>query len=171
VLLDDPGAAAKLLTAAPGLGWSRFEHPGHLLFSLYAALLGVEPLHRSLGPDQLPDRGMELEEREWRAADPDKTRLATPELWEVVALAEVDRPLKPGDQHVVIGALRKAAEKRLLGVTEHKRRRYYGHGAELVATCAALDSTPGGLAWVAGIRDTYHRYPALRRELDRCVGA
>lgn len=36
---DDFAAAAKLLAAAPGLGWSAGYHPGHLLFPLFVSLL------------------------------------------------------------------------------------------------------------------------------------
>ena len=36
-LLGDFESAAKLLGAAPGLGWSEGEHPGHLLFPLFQA--------------------------------------------------------------------------------------------------------------------------------------
>jgi hypothetical protein len=62
-------------------------------------------------------------------------------------------------------AMRKAAEKRIAGVTEKKRRRYYGHAASLALVCAQLDRTADGMQWFADIRDEYRRYPALQREL------
>ncbi len=39
----------------------------------------------------------------------------------------------------MLRAMRRAAEKRLAGVTSKTRRRYYGHAAHLVAICEAFD--------------------------------
>lgn len=39
VLVGDIGAAADLLSKAAGLGWSSEDHPGHVLFPLFAVLL------------------------------------------------------------------------------------------------------------------------------------
>lgn len=39
LLTGNVGDAAKLLAKAPGLGWSRDGHPGHLLFPAFAGLL------------------------------------------------------------------------------------------------------------------------------------
>ncbi len=72
-------------------------------------------------------------------------------------LSRKDLPLK---------AMQKAAEKRLDGVTEHKRRRYYGHAASLAASCMAVDEANNSSKWFAAIRDEYRRYPALQRELN-----
>lgn len=62
-------------------------------------------------------------------------------------------------------------ERRLAGVTENKRRRRYGHAAELVAICQALDPTPDTDRWVSGIRAEYRRYAALQQELAHHLGA
>jgi len=63
--------------------------------------------------------------------------------------------------------MRKAAAKRVAGVTGHQRRRHYGHAAELVIACATLDSTPESARWIAAIRADYRRYPAFQAELSR----
>ena len=39
VLAGDAPAAAAILAEAPGLGWSREGHPGHVLFPIFASLL------------------------------------------------------------------------------------------------------------------------------------
>jgi hypothetical protein len=61
------------------------------------------------------------------------------------------------------------AERRVSGVTEQKRRRHYGHAAELVAACVACDGSLEGARWVASIRTEYRRFPALRAEFDRAL--
>ena len=43
VLVGEMGRAAQLLEKAPGLGWSHSEHPGHVLFPVFAWLLGGAP--------------------------------------------------------------------------------------------------------------------------------
>jgi hypothetical protein len=39
VIVGDIAGAAQLLSRAPGLGWSDADHPGHVLFALFAMLL------------------------------------------------------------------------------------------------------------------------------------
>ena len=65
----------------------------------------------------------------------------------------------------LLGAMRKAAEKRAAGVTGKQRRNYYGHAASLVAACASLDTSPQMTRWVARVRERFRRYPAFQREL------
>ena len=132
VIVGDLGAAAKLLAAAPGLGWSDSEHPGQLLFPLFQKLLGGTPAQR-------PFRGrrMDTDELERMSADGDETRIATPEVDDILEVAGIKGPSDVGARAVVLKAMRRAAKKRVAGVTEHKRRRYYGHAAQLVAACAA----------------------------------
>ncbi len=166
VLVGDHSSAARQLAAAPGLGWSNGEHPGHLLFPLFDQLLGGKSLGTSPDIAHLSRRGMDIDELEWMSADSDEPRLAAPTVHEIIKLAGVEQPLQVGDRDAVLLAMRKAAEKRLTGVTENKRRRYYAHAAQLVATCADVDQTPDTSQWVAGIRDEYRRYPALQRELN-----
>jgi len=118
----------------------------------------------------LSRRGIDLDELEWRSADSDEPRLAAPTVHEIIELAGVEPPLQASDRNAVLLAMCTAAEKRLTGVTEKKRRRYYGHAAQLVAACADVDQTPDTSQWVAGIRDEYRRYPALQRELNSHLG-
>ena len=74
--------------------------------------------------------------------------------------------LKKKDRRALLAAMRKAAEKRVAGVTGKQRRRYYDHAAQLVACVAALDPGPATDRWVSGIRSAYRRYPAFQRELQ-----
>ena len=161
VLLGDHASASKLLAAAPGLGWSEEEHPGHLLFPLFCTLLGGEAVAPSQDAARWPNRSMEI----------DGPRLATPTLDEVVKLAAIDGTISATARKAVLRAMRKAAEKRLRGVIDHQRRRHYGHAARMVAACVALDPTPDTSVWVAGIRASYSRYSALQRELSRYLGS
>jgi hypothetical protein len=78
-------------------------------------------------------------------------------------LAGNQPPTDPPTRAAVIKTLRAAAEKRIAGVTENKRRRHYDHAAALALACAEVDG--GGAKWLEGIRDEYRRYPALQREL------
>jgi len=170
VLLGDHESAAKLLAAAPGLGWSDSEHPGHLLFPLFHNLLGgglMDPPPAL--PVRWPSRRMDMDELEWMDDEDDEPRLATPGVDEIVELVGIDQSLNDSARTAVLKAMRTAAEKRLAGVIENKRRRHYGHAAQLVAACAALDSNEAS-RWVAGIRAEYSRFSALQRELDKHVG-
>jgi hypothetical protein len=67
--------------------------------------------------------------------------------------------------------MKTAAESRIAGVTEQKRRRHYGHAAELVATCVACDKTDETRCWAAALQAEYRRFPALRDELERAARA
>ena len=164
-------AAAKLLASAPGLGWSNDEHPGHLLFPLFAQLLGgaVERARRDLDP--ILHRGADLDELEAMTADPEDPHLATPEVDALIALAGVASISDATSRRAVLAAMKKAAENRVDGVTEQKRRRHYGHAAELVATCVGCDKTGETTRWAAALQNEYRRFPALRGELERAVRA
>ena len=70
----------------------------------------------------------------------------------------------------LLGAMRKAAEKRVAGVTGKQRRNYYGHAASLVAACASLDTSPQMTKWVIRVRERFRRYPAFQRELASHLG-
>ncbi len=170
VLLGQHESAAKLLSAAPGLGWSDKEHPGHLLVPLFRAVLGGGSIAALQEPAHLRIRALDLDELDWISADRDEPRLATPTVEEILDLAGFGEPPTPSARKAMLRAMRRAAKKRLTGVTENKRRRYYGHAAELVAICEALDPTPNTHRWVSGIRAEYRRYPALQRELAHYVG-
>ena len=161
ILVGDVEAAARLLSVAPGLGWSSEEHPGHLLFPLFCGLLGrVEP------PTE-PARDFD----ELNALADDEPRLSTPEVGELIELAGVGAPDDSKTRTAVLRAMRTAAEKRIKGVTGHQRRRHYSHAAALAVACVRVDDSRETAAWLATIRDTYRRYPALQRELARRGGA
>ena len=170
VLVGDHSSAAKLLATAPGLGWSNDEHPGHLLFPLFEQLLGGKSPGTSPDTTHFSGRGMNIDELEWMSADTDEPRLAAPTVHEIIEVAGVGQPLQVGDRDTVLLAMRKAAEKRLTGVTDKKRRRYYAHAAQLVAACSDVVQAPDTRQWVADIRDEYRRYPALQRELNSHLG-
>jgi hypothetical protein len=69
-----------------------------------------------------------------------------------------------------MAAMKKAAANRVARVTEEKRRRHYGHAANLVAICVSLDASSEGVRWRAALEDEYRRSPALGRELDCTLG-
>jgi hypothetical protein len=159
VLLGDIESAARLLSAAPGLGWSDSEHPGHLLIPLFRKLLGCSEATASPYTWTNFDHGMGFGEQ----------RLTTPEIDQILELAGVEAVTDGGARKAAIEAMRRAAEKRLEGVTGEKRRRHYDHAASLVAASMAVDPSPEGRAWLSEIRDEYRRFPALKRELERYV--
>jgi hypothetical protein len=167
VLLGDLEPAAKLLAAAPGLGWSDSEHPGHLLFPLFQRILGGKSVSLSASDARLAGRGMDIDELELLTADRDEPRLAAPEIEQIIEQAGVGVVSEGKAREAVIESMRKAAERRVEGVTGKQRRRHYGHAASLVAICAAVDPSPATAKWVARLRDEHRRYPALRTELDR----
>ncbi|MBI4882159.1 MAG: hypothetical protein HY812_21230 [Planctomycetes bacterium] len=171
VLMGEFEPAAKLLSAAPGLGWSDEEHAGHLLFPLFAALLcdgtAAPRPHRAALSVR---RAMDLEELTLVTADEAAPRLATPEVEQLLLQAGIDGVPDVARMDVLL-AMRRAAESRLTGVTEQKRRRHYGHAADLVAACVACDRSPEAARWVASLRTEHRRFPALRAELDRALGA
>jgi hypothetical protein len=157
VVRGDFEAAATLLANAPGLGWSSGDHPGHLLFPLFCTLLGGV---------ELPMEGAR-DFGEWGlvSAD-DEPRLETPAIGVLLDQAGVTAPTDSKTRAAVLEAMRKAAARRIEGVTENKRRRHYGHAASLALACAQVDGSPEAASWLAAIRDEYRRYPALQRELD-----
>lgn len=153
--------AAKLLASAKGLGWSSGDHPGHLLFPLFISFLGGI---------ELPDEPARDYDELSLLSDRDEPRLATPEVVDLIRLAGIQAPTEPATRTAVIKSMRIAAEKRIAGVTENKRRRHYGHAASLALACAQVDSSSTGTKWLEGIRDEYRRYPALQRELGERKG-
>ncbi len=171
VLQGEIEPAAKLLAAAPGLGWSNGEHPGHLLFPLFTRLLGGKKQATSPRTELMGHRAMEIEELEAMTADENEPRLAAPEVDQLLELAGIATIPNPETRSAVVAAMRKAAESRLTGVTEQKRRRHYGHAAELVGACVSCDPSTDTARWVVALRAEHKRFPALRAELDRALGA
>jgi tetratricopeptide (TPR) repeat protein len=171
VLSHDFSAAAKLLASAQGLGWSHDEHPGHLLFPLFARLLGAEVPRAQRDLATVFHRYADLDERDAMTADPKAPRLATPEVDALLALARIANISDATSRTAVLSAMKRAAERRVAGVTEQKRRKHYDHAAELVATCVACDKTGDTARWAAALKAEYNRFPALRAEIARALGA
>jgi hypothetical protein len=74
-------------------------------------------------------------------------RLAIPEITSLLDLAGVAASVGEAERVMMLNAMRKAAEKRVAGVSENKRRRHYEHAATLALTCVRID--PGGsTAWM-----------------------
>ncbi len=170
VLQGDFGAAAKLLASAPGLGWSDSEHPGHLLFHVFRQLLGGGPPPSRTGA-ALQGYGLDIDELELFTADRDEPRLAAPEGGEIVRKAGIESIPDGKARAAVLAAMRKAAERRVAGVTEQKRRRHYGHASELVTACLACDESPDAARWATTVRQAYRRFPALRAEFEERLGS
>jgi len=177
LMAGDFEAAARLLAAAPGLGWSEGEHPGHVLFPAFAWLLGeapedsvraelVAPLRRP--PGMLSD----MEELDPELLEPPlpKPALPTPTLVAVLQRGELARHLTPTTRQLLRDALRQAAKARVTGVLREKRRRHYEHAAQLVACCVELEhaSGEGNLAeqWAASLRADTKRFPAFQASLQ-----
>jgi hypothetical protein len=158
ILLGELPSAAKLLAKAPGLGWSQAEHPGHLAFPLFGILLGGVEFSTWLSPDF--DEPSPLSEG-------DRPRLRTREPSALLEMAGLGAVTDVKTRAAVLDAMRTAAEKRIEGVTENKRRTHYARAAALALACVELDDSSGSGAWLAAIRDNYRRYPALQRELGR----
>jgi len=169
LLQGDVGHAAELLAEAPGLGWSNGEHPGHLIFTWFQTVLGGNGASRRA--IALPDVGMDIEEREFLTSDGDEPLLATPEVDDILRDAGVEGVSDAKARKAALAAMRKAAEMRVAGVTDQKRRRHYGHAASLVAACVACDGSPETGQWAATLRGKYRRFPAFCAELDRRMGS
>ena len=176
VLCGDFESAAQLLAAAPGLGWSHEEHPGHVTFWLLARVLAPEGTSLPVDLPSLVSRGddgsafLEPDSSDGDASTSREPLLPTPDLGALVRVADVRPPKAAATRAVLLKRLRQAAEKRAVGVTNEKRRRHYSHAARLVAACATIDPTPETMAWVATVRAAYRRYPAMQAEFDRCFG-
>ena len=170
LLQGDVAQAARLLADAPGLGWSDGEHPGHLMFSLFQTLLGAQEASRPA--DAVPDGDMDGADWDPLTADGDGVpELTTPGPDDLLRDAGVQGVADAEARQVVLAAMREAAERRIAGVTEWKRRRHYGHAASLVAACVAIDGSTETGRWAATLRQQYRRFPALCAELDRSRGA
>ena len=164
-------AAAELLATAPGLGWSGRGHPGHLLFPLFCRMVGGGEAQPRSGAEEHAHRGLDWEEvdRQHGEQDGPTVPAASPE--EILETAGAAGACLSGkERRAVIQALRSAAENRVAGVTEMKRRKYYRHAAQLVADCVAVDPSRETRSWAADVRADYRRFSALQRELKSYLG-
>jgi len=164
LLNHDLAAAAPLLAEAEPLGWSAAQHPGHLLFPLFAQWLGCAEATAGELLSNLKHHCRALDDY----AGPGEAQLKSATIEELM-LAHASIDIAPADRQRVVSAMRKAAEGRCRAVTANQRRTTYGHAAALVTACAEADGEDG-LRWAAAIRALYRRYPAFRRELDQRLG-
>lgn len=169
LLVGDFEEAATLLATAPGLGWSYDTHPGHLMFHLFVTLLGPTGTAVASAEQGSANDEARLGEFDSDSQDRSETALPAPDAAEIMQVAGITRVPDESTRTMVLAAMRKAAEQRLTGITSAKRRRHYDHAAHLVATCVACDRSPESIAWVAAIRQSYSRFPALRAELDAAM--
>jgi hypothetical protein len=180
LVAGDFESAAHLLAAAPGLGWSNEGHPGHVLFPAFAWLLAdapegslrselLAPLAQS--PSSLP--GVEAWDMEPLEPAPSGPALLTPALLTVLQRDELARRLTPAMQQLLRDTLRQAAQARVMGVIHEKRRRHYGHAAQLAACCVELEyaAGQGDLAehWASSLRAETKRYPAFQAALQAAL--
>jgi hypothetical protein len=176
VLADDIQAAAGLLSKAPGLGWSSADHPGHLLFPLFAVLLAGATSPKvgttllatleSTGRDPLEGLGSDDTAR--------KPTLATPSVIGLIQDVRLSMKIDETDRDAMLDAMRIAAEKRVEAILSHSRRRHYGHAATLAASCLALapvDAEKKFSAWITELRRTYSRRHAFKDELTQAMGS
>ena len=166
----DVSSAAKALKNAPGLGWSSSDHPGHLLFPVFAWMLGDETLGgvRAAVVEVLSLAPGSAFESALYPIDP-ATKLPTPTVLDVLERLDVRARLGPQERTTALDAMRAAASKRAYGVTGEKRRRHYDHAATLAACCVEVDRNRSA-AWFEVLRAETSRFPAfqgaLRSALD-----
>jgi len=174
ILVGDVKAAAKLLAKAPGLGWSSEDHPGPLLFPLFAGILadGAETKLSNELFDGLKDThgdifSMARDDGDGTSAKP---QLTTPTVTELMELARPGARIDPNHFVVMLEGMQNAATRRTEGVIANKRRRHYSHAAILIACCFELAPIVGWKEavseWVAELRREYKRFPAFQRELE-----
>jgi len=167
ILLEDLQSAAKLLASAPGLGWSETEHPGHLLFPVFCRILGAENIDFTEDDGFIPDDVLDIDER-WPSPDENgEAHLNNPHINEILEVANICRVSNTKNRVAVLKAMRAAAEKRIEGVIENKRRRHYGHAASLAVACVAIDPSRATKTWLDMLGKKYRRYPAFQRELEK----
>lgn len=173
VLLGEIEPAAKLLSEAPGLGWSRSDHPGHILFPGFSWLLGGSPTG-SVREGLAQPLNQPLDDRE-PGLIPSVTegdggpRLPQPSVLDLMRRADVMARLTRGDRIAMLTAMKAAAVRRTDGVLAEKRRRHYGHAAALIACCVELEDgsgAPGATSrWADELRAKTSRFPAFQGEL------
>ena len=175
VLAGDIPSAALHLAKCTGLGWSQADHAGHVLFPAFAWLLGGAPsgsvregvvlaLQRPLQSDLEYEAEPSTETSV--AAAP---RLSNPTLLEVLQHAGAMARLSRSDRTAMLQAMKAAAVSRTDGVLGNKRRRHYGHAAQLVACCVEIEDGSGTARdtsqWAEALRERTSRFPAFQGEL------
>ena len=164
VLAGDLEGAPSLLPHAPGLGWSRDDDPGHVLFLVLSWALGGEPpgsLREAIAASLHRPAGTVLEV----ATALEEPRLDTPAVVTVLRAAGVPGDVRPTIRSTVHDALRAAASARVPACCARGATVTYGHAALLVACCVELD-TNRAVRWAADLRERTRRFPAFRAALD-----
>lgn len=161
--------AAKRLAKAPGLGWSRDGHPGHLLFPAFADLLanGTRAALSTVlfaGVQETP-----RDPWDWNYVERRAPKLDTPTIVNLIAVTGPNAKLDARSRTAMLEAMRSAATKRVEGILGNKRRRHYGHAAMLLACCVELAPVAGREApiatWLESLRKEYSRFYAFQEEL------
>ncbi len=156
---------ADALVRAPGLGWSLPDHPGHLVFWTFYLLLGGKRFLRE-GREFLAKLRLDPGSWIWGMKEEDSFRL-TPGVEEILEKAGAGARLEAEDRETMAGAMRRAAEKRIAGLTGKGRYKHYPHGGLLAAACREV-GCPLGIPdpWLARILQDFRRYPAMVREIQ-----
>jgi hypothetical protein len=174
LLAGDLEGAATLLRKAPGLGWSGADHPGHVLFALFAILLADEAdrsVHATLLAN-LESTCRDPLDMLSRDEHEQKPALPTPSLRQLIHDVRPLLTIKAADRDAMLSAMRVAAEKRIEGILRESRRRYYGHAATLAACCLAVaprDRQTVIADWIAQLRATHSRRHAFKAELESAL--
>lgn len=64
--------------------------------------------------------------------------------------------------------MKAAAEHRMEGVLDRKRRGHYAHAAQLIAACVDLGGD-AEIRWVEGLRSRASRFPSFQHELHEAL--
>ena len=181
VLSQNISESAALLASAPGIGWSMQDHPGYLLFPLFANMLRNPGRERDRHANRATNSDSTLRSGDSAPADAETSRLypspeppaipklSTPEVSAVIAIADLPPMSDPISRAKLLKAMKIAAENRIRAVATAQRRSHYAHAAELVATCLACNPTQKTADWVSAIRAIYRRRSALQTELDQAL--
>jgi hypothetical protein len=179
VLIGEVQSAAALLARAPGLGWSSEDHPGHVLFPVFASLL-AEGTRAELAAElfaSLEQAPLDPLDMGWNDDDRAEARpkLSAPSIAELISKAHPSARIDPKDRAAMLEAMRAAAEKRAGGILGKKRRRHYRHSATLVACCLELAPVVGRQEevadWVDDLRKRYSRFSAFQEDLKRALAS
>jgi hypothetical protein len=174
VIVGDIAGAAQLLSRAAGLGWSDADHPGHVLFALFAMLLADGHDDAVIGAlvsnlESTISDPLEMISAEGSSGRP---TLGTPSITALIRAVRPTIRLDSADRDALLDAMRVAAEKRIEAILGHSRRRHYGHAAMLAAVCVALAPTGRRrefITWITVLQQTYSRRSAFRQELSRAL--
>ena len=164
VLAGDLEGAASLLARAPGLGWSRDDHPGHVLFPVLSWALGGEPpgsLREAIAAPLHRPAGTVLEVATTDGLE--EPRLDTPAVVTVLRAAGV-----PGDVRPRFGrpfTTPCARLRRRASTACCARGAAVTTGTPLVACFVDLDADRA-VRWAADVRERTRRFPAFRAALD-----